>query len=871
MTSLGRRKRGRPEKETKAPTSSAAKLSLREKYLHFHELISAHQSVLEAMAGLEAWQESDELFSFKDLRGKIEAIIRDCRRMAESLNIMSSGRYPDLGPAVERIEAGLNKALGPLRPPLNPELVFDFSELMHCDANLVGAKMANLAEVRNCLGLPAPDGFVMAFSAAKLFFENAGLPEKINQILFNLDVSNLSQVQRASREVQGLINQAEAAPTLAEALHSGYENLCRRLGRRLRVAMRSSALGEDSTGLSFAGIYRSVFNLSQEELLASYKEILASVYSPQALLYQAAHGLRHDEVLMAVGCLAMIDARSAGVATTIDPQGQFNEAVVVSSVWGLGRLAVDGSLIPDILVISNRDGRLIHQEISHKRAKYVCLESEGFRRLEDLGSQAQKASISEAEARQVAGAAVRFAEYFNGPQEVEWAIDQAGQLFFLQARPLILSRDTGALEKAALISALPEAEEIEAEALLSGGVRVQAGVAAGPVFIVRTDADAASFPDGAILVATAPEPRLAAVLNKAKAVVTDMGGMLGHLATVCREYGRPAIFGAGVATKLLAQGEMVTVDAWRGRVFRGRVEALLASQPTPRQNRPRTAVHQTLSRAMIWITPFYLLDPASADFSPQNARTIHDLCRYCHEKALFEMFFLGDMGVGRDPGVKRLITKVPLLLWLIDLGDGLVPEAEKLKEISLDHVVSKPMRAFWQGATHPGVHWAGPVNLNLSGFMTVVMQSAAGLHENSRPLGQNSYFVVGQNYFTFNSRLAYHFAAIGSYLCAEPNYNYIHFSLQGGAASIKRRELRAMFLAQILSDMDFTVVQRGDLVEARLERRDEAATAEKLEMVGRLMGCARQLDMVMSDEEAVRRHVRAFFEGDYTFRFVKEA
>ena len=124
--------------------------------------------------------------------------------------------------------------------------------------------------------------------------------------------------------------------------------------------------------------------------------------------------------------------------------------------------------------------------------------------------------------------------------------------------------------------------------------------------------------------------------------------------------------------------------------------------------------------------------------------------------------------------------------------------------------------------------------------------------------------IISLNYLNYNSRLGYHFATLNAFISEVRNDNYISFRFQGGAADQARRGRRAQFLGTVMARLDFEVEVTGDLVVAKLWKYPRPLMEEKLDLVGRLMGCARQRDMVIA---AMRRltDVDAFLAGTHRF------
>lgn len=260
------------------------------------------------------------------------------------------------------------------------------------------------------------------------------------------------------------------------------------------------------------------------------------------------------------------------------------------------------------------------------------------------------------------------------------------------------------------------------------------------------------------------------------------------------------------------------------------------------------------------ITPLTLLDRRSPGFRPENCRTYRDVARFVHEKAIQVMLGLMDeVAQGRVPALKllKLKTDLPLNLHLVDLGDGL---AGYDTPVPPEKIISRPMRALWRGISYPGITWAGPVPVDVGGFLQVLGQSAI------RPPEQfwdKTYAIVGANYVNYACRLGYHFQSVDSYLGEVPADNYIHFTFKGGAADDIRRIRRIRLIATILEQLGFEMEIHGDIIRANFQRRPAGETEERLDLLGRLMAYVRQMDMMMCDDCMPGVLARRFLAGHY--------
>jgi hypothetical protein len=273
------------------------------------------------------------------------------------------------------------------------------------------------------------------------------------------------------------------------------------------------------------------------------------------------------------------------------------------------------------------------------------------------------------------------------------------------------------------------------------------------------------------------------------------------------------------------------------------------------QNRLRESdgLIASLFQNQTWTTP--------GPFPVKELPGLEDLLDYAHELAVEEMFDLLDRF---DPSWSKAIkvqTGLPINLHVIDLGGGLFSGTEK-KLIRKEEILSEPMLAMFKGMYFPGISWSGPIGVNLKGLMVIMAQSTSRPEED---FWDKTYALLTGEYMNYNSRLGYHYTSVDACVCDNRENNHIRFMFKGGAADDVRRARRARFIGAVLEKMAFEVVVQKDWVNARLLHQDRSCMEKNLDLIGRLMGCSRQRDMVMNDEAIVSWHVEAFMQGNYEF------
>jgi pyruvate,water dikinase len=322
-------------------------------------------------------------------------------------------------------------------------------------------------------------------------------------------------------------------------------------------------------------------------------------------------------------------------------------------------------------------------------------------------------------------------------------------------------------------------------------------------------------------------------------------------------------------TKDVQPGQLVTVDADEVRIFPGIVNELLKRRETLPEVWRDNAIFLRLKQVLKKTVPLHLLDPESPEFQARNCNTLHDITRFCHEKAMDAMFSLDIETAVTASGVCRLKTDLPLNLFVLDLGGGLRVAGQQ--EIEEEDVQSLPFKSLLRGFHHPNVSWAGAVAPDLKGFVSVFANTMYDVNKGDRGLGGKSFAIISNNYFNFNSRLGYHFGLIDAYLSEEINDNYISFQFKGGAAGVERRERRVRLLTRLLEDMGFKVQTKGDLIQGRMAKFSLQETEQTLELVALLLAFCRQLDLALSSEAVMERCLQAFRAKDYGLTCLRSA
>lgn len=781
-------------------------------------------------------------------------LVEETAEMVAQLETLAGSRYRGLFAVHQAIANRVQDTLARLASPENRPCVLPLAQIHGGLKGQTGNKAAALAELRKN-GLPVPDGFVVTLAGCRFFLEHTGLSLELVHLLATHGADKEKHVSAAiAAQVQGLITQASIPPALAEEITAAARTF---LENGKPLAVRSSSISEDGGRHSFAGQFSSVLNVRDEaQFLTAFKEVVASNFNARSLAYRLNAGLDPLRFDMAVLCLEMVEARAAGVLLTRSPQEPESGLMLVSAVLGLGEAAVSGSAAADLYLVE-ADGRVDWERstIASKERLLVCEETGGVA-WRELGLEARlQPVLSEAELQALAGWGRELERREGLPLDLEWAVNRTGAVVILQMRPMTSM-------------GLPATDDRrEVSPVLAQGVRASGGRATGRVLVVKGRKDFENIPqEPVVLVMQQSFVEAVNLLGQVAAVLVELGSPADHLACVAREQQTPMVCGVHDGSTLLPDGQWITVDGGQGRVYEASPEEISTTEkawqhgpPGVRRMRvPLPPLHRELQEL---VTVLHLTDAYGPTFSIVECKSLHDIVRFVHEKAVLSMFHAGDEMLEENLGVVHAIdSPVPFSVSVIDMGGGVVVAGPKRRRIPPEAVVSHPFQALWQGITTPGLHWGPPPGGTPMGS---VMSSFITDQKSERPIGMPNYAMVSRDYCNMNARMDFHFIMIDAVASPEPRSNHIKFRFKGGGTSLTRRRRRALCIGEIFEHYGFSVNVKEDLVNASLQGANREAIEEKLVMVGRILGFTRLLDAAMGDDAMIGRVARAFMEGNY--------
>jgi pyruvate,water dikinase len=447
-----------------------------------------------------------------------------------------------------------------------------FEDVGRGDVAKVGGKNASIGEMVHTLGgqgVRTPPGFATTTDAYWAFVKANGLQPIIVAALSDFG-SGRMPLDEAGKTIRAAFLRGEWPGEIAQAIMRAYEQLCTRVGRaNVDVAVRSSATAEDLPNASFAGQLETFLNVEgKQDLLDACRKCLASLFTDRAISYRIAQGFDDLKVALSVGVQVMVrsDLAGAGVMFSVDTETGFDKIVIIDAAWGLGETVVQGAVDPDAyqvfkpLLANPALKPIVEKKRGGKQIKMIYAEGGDCPTSIVTTSSAERAAfvLTDEEILLLARWACAIEQHYGRAMDMEWAKDgNTGELYVVQARPETVQSRRGA-------GAFKSYRLLTKGKVLAKGLSIGDAVASGPVCRIESAADIGRFVDGAILVTTTTDPDWVPIMKRAAAIVTDHGGRTSHAAIVSRELGLPAIIGAGDATHVLADGQVVTASCAEG-------------------------------------------------------------------------------------------------------------------------------------------------------------------------------------------------------------------------------------------------------------------------------------------------------------------
>lgn len=248
--------------------------------------------------------------------------------------------------------------------------ILSLGEVTQDDISVCGGKGASLGELINA-GFPVPSGFVVTTEVFKKFRKQE-FPEDFKKQIYN-----------------------------------AFDGL-----GASSVAVRSSAVAEDSPKASWAGQLETYLNIERDDLIDRIRDCWNSIHSERALAYAAQQNVSEEQLLVAVVVQKMVDSEIAGVIFTVNPVTKDPNEIMIEAAPGLGEAIVQGEITPDNFVIEKGSFSVKSRDIN------------------------ASSGLTDLRLKELAEIGVRIENHYGFPQDIEWAQDDSGKIWILQSRPI---------------------------------------------------------------------------------------------------------------------------------------------------------------------------------------------------------------------------------------------------------------------------------------------------------------------------------------------------------------------------------------------------------------------------------------------------
>jgi len=460
-----------------------------------------------------------------------------------------------------------------------------FKDIDKNDTPLVGGKCANLGEMTRA-GFPVPNGFAITINAYDLFLKENDLINKIYGLLKTLDVNDPPQLNQAANKIQKWIVNGKMPDEVAQDIITSYKKLSGVFKNAL-VAVRTSATAEDMPGSSFAGMGWTSLNIKGEaNVINAVRECWASLFTGRSIYYRVENKIPHEKVKISVAVMKMVESEVSGVMFSIDPVKNDKDRIIIESVWGLGEMIVQGSVVPDTYVVQKGTFDILSKEISDQVTQLIRVKSGENKEVKVPDKIRQLQKITDKEIVELAKLGDKLQKHYYFPQDTEWAKEK-GKIYIVQTRPVTTVAETTKIEK-------KDKGAIKiAEVPVLTGSPASPGIGTGPVKILKSPKEIGKIQKGDVMVAPMTSPDYVPAMKKSAAIVTDEGGQTSHAAIVSRELGIPCVVGTLQATKKLKDGQIVTVNGEEGKIYLGAfVKSQISTvihEEKPKNNHLKTA------------------------------------------------------------------------------------------------------------------------------------------------------------------------------------------------------------------------------------------------------------------------------------------
>ncbi len=457
------------------------------------------------------------------------------------------------------------------------EYLLWFEQLERKDVDIVGGKSSSLGEMTSKTDVPVPYGFATTANAYHHFIDNSGLRDEMNALLSELtDVENSVLLHDVCSRIRKLIISKPMPKDLENSIIKAYKELAEKVGEKDPfVAVRSSATAEDLPDASFAGQQETYLNVKGgANVVKRIKECYASTFTDRAVYYREKQGYSHTDIALSAVVQMMVFSKISGVMFTVNLANGDDSNIMIEAAYGLGEYVVQGIVTPDEYIVSKSDNKIISKTVNKQDVKFARKPGGDCEEQTVPASEAEMQKLTDEQILQLAHYAEKIEKHYGCYMDIEWGVDERDhKVWILQARPETVWSRKNKENK-------PQGENMSSTTserkVILKGLPASPGLVSGKAHVILSPEYINEFNAGEILITEMTAPDWVPAMKKAKAIVTDSGGMTCHASIVSRELGIPCIVGTksrgDAATVTIKDGMDITVDATNGVVYEGIIE-----------------------------------------------------------------------------------------------------------------------------------------------------------------------------------------------------------------------------------------------------------------------------------------------------------
>ena len=307
-----------------------------------------------------------------------------------------------------------------------------FNKITLNTRGLAGGKGSALGEMFNA-HIPVPPGFVILTTCLADSLKNN---PKIGEMINSLELKNFKdqkKIERFSQKIRNLIDSLEVPDTVWSAIKKEYTKQFK--SQRTLVAVRSSAISEDSSDTSWAGELESFTNVTADDLIKYVKKCWISIFSTRALYYRFERKINFSDFNVAVVVQKMIQSEKAGVCFTANPVSQNRNEMIIEAAYGFGEAVVLSHVTPDRYTIDKSKDLILEIEVNSQVKQLVLNKTRGDKWVKTPKSFSLKQKLQGKEIVKLYQLCKTVEKHFAFPCDIEWAMERK-KFYIVQSRPI---------------------------------------------------------------------------------------------------------------------------------------------------------------------------------------------------------------------------------------------------------------------------------------------------------------------------------------------------------------------------------------------------------------------------------------------------